>query len=104
MLLAEVEPRPSTHRDSTEFSNREISPMPLERRVRFCGTAGAEVFSEEPRKNLITVSATEYKNESPSSLAASMKPQPCPVPSEYQSSPGRKRRLRLRFGGSKHCP
>src|SRR6266576_3429113 len=59
MLLAEVEPKSRTHKDSSEFSRREISAIPLERRVRFCGTAGAEAWSEEPRKNLITLSATD---------------------------------------------
>ena len=40
------------------MSSREISAMPLDRRLRFCGTAGAEGWTEEPRKNLITLSAT----------------------------------------------
>jgi hypothetical protein len=62
-LLAEVEPRSRTHNDSSEFNSREISPMPLERRLRFCGTAGAEAGSEEPRKNLITLSATVAIND-----------------------------------------
>src|SRR5271169_4778799 len=63
MLLGDVEPRSSTHNASSEpeleFSNREISPMPLERRVNFCGTAGPAVWFEELLKNLITLSATD---------------------------------------------
>jgi hypothetical protein len=42
-----------------EFSSREISAMPLDRRVRFCGTAAAAVGFEELRKNFITFSETD---------------------------------------------
>jgi hypothetical protein len=59
MLLAEVEPMSSTHNPSSEFSRREISPMPLDRRVNFCGTAGPAVWFEELRKNFITLSETD---------------------------------------------
>src|SRR5215470_17661787 len=59
MLFAEVEPRSSTHRPSSVFSRREISPMPLERRIRFCGAEGAAGCSEEPRNSFITFSATD---------------------------------------------
>jgi len=49
----------STHNPSSEFSRREISPMPLDRRVNFCGTAGPAVRFEELRKNFITLSETD---------------------------------------------
>src|SRR5260370_4453457 len=54
MLLAEVAPMSSTHSASSEFSSREISPMPLDRRVSFCWAAAPAVWFEEFRKNLIT--------------------------------------------------
>jgi hypothetical protein len=65
MLLGEVEPRSSTHRvfSELEFSNREISPMPLDRRVSFCGTAGPAVWFEELLKNLITLSETDVMSK-----------------------------------------
>src|SRR6202140_4195350 len=59
MLLAEVAPMSSTHSASCEFSSREISPMPLDRRVIFLGTAGPAVVFEELRKNFITLSETD---------------------------------------------
>src|SRR5271157_2217715 len=59
MLLAEVDPMSSTHNPSSEFSRREISPMPLDRRVSFCETAGVTVWFEELRKNLIRLSETD---------------------------------------------
>src|SRR5216684_1836252 len=59
MLLAEVAPMSSTHSASCEFSSREISPMPLDRRVIFLGTAGPAVCFEELRKNFITLSETD---------------------------------------------
>src|SRR5208337_2354803 len=60
MLLAEVEPMSSTHSPSpeVEFSNREISAMPLDRRVSLCRTAGPAVCFEELQKNFITLSET----------------------------------------------
>src|SRR5258707_11400360 len=63
MLLAEVDPKSRTHKGSLEFRRREISAMPLERRLRFCGRAAAVACSEEPRKNLITLSATDAIND-----------------------------------------
>src|SRR6266566_2545465 len=62
MLLAEVAPMSSTHSASCEFSSREISPMPLDRRVIFRGTAGPAVVFEELRKNFITLSETDAIN------------------------------------------
>src|SRR6202521_4318500 len=59
MLLAEVAPMSSTHSASCEFNSREISPMPLDRRVIFRGTAGPEVVFEELRNNFITLSETD---------------------------------------------
>src|ERR1700681_4647497 len=59
MLLAEVAPISSTHSASCEFSSREISPMPLDRRGIFLGTAGPAVVFEELRKNFITLSETD---------------------------------------------
>jgi hypothetical protein len=59
MLFAEVEPRSSTHRPSCEFNSREISPIPLDRRVSFCGAAGPAAWFEELRKNFIKLSATD---------------------------------------------
>ena len=49
----------STHSPSCEFSSREISAMPLDRRVRLCGTAGRAVWFDELRKNFITLSETD---------------------------------------------
>src|SRR6267378_3353527 len=59
MLLAEVAPMSSTHSASSEFSSREISPIPLDRRVIFRGAAGPAVWFEELRKNFITLSETD---------------------------------------------
>src|SRR5277367_1603363 len=59
MLLAEVAPISSTHNVSCEFSNREISPRPLERRVNLFGAAESEAWLEELRKNFITLSETD---------------------------------------------
>jgi hypothetical protein len=59
ILLAEVAPISRTQSASCEFKSREISPMPLERRVSFCGTAGLAVWLEELRKNFITLSETD---------------------------------------------
>src|SRR5208337_1468683 len=59
MLLAEVAPMSSTHNPSSEFNRRETSPMPLDRRVSFCGTAGVAVWFEELRKNFIRLSETD---------------------------------------------
>src|SRR5512143_376037 len=81
MLLAEVEPMSRTHRPSCEFSNREISAMPLERRVSFCGAAGAAVGFEELRNNFIRLSATDaitYRNvERSTSLSTYAPLTPC---------------------------
>ena len=52
----------STHSVSCEFSSREISPIPLDRRVSFCGTAEPAVF-EELRKNFITLSETDAMDQ-----------------------------------------
>src|SRR3982074_1329501 len=62
MLLAEVEPKSSTHSASCELSSREISPMPLERRVTFRVTAGPAAWFEELLKNFITLSETDAIN------------------------------------------
>src|SRR5258705_11373022 len=95
MLLAEVEPRSSTHKGSSEFSSREISAIPLDRRLRFCGTAGAEGWTEEPRKNLITLSATDAIHDcARTNYVLRMKTQPFQLLSEYQLSRGTQR-LRL---------
>jgi hypothetical protein len=59
MLLAEVAPMSRMHNPSCEFSSREISAMPLERRVSFCGGAGADARFDELRKNFIKLSATD---------------------------------------------
>src|ERR1700733_6474482 len=58
MLLAEVAPMSSTHRPSCEFNSRDTSPMPLERRASFCGTAGLATWLEL-RKNFITLPETD---------------------------------------------
>jgi hypothetical protein len=58
MLLAEVEPRSSTHNTSSEFKSRETSAMPLDRRDSFCEAAGLDLCSEDPRKNFIPFSTT----------------------------------------------
>src|SRR5258708_7305370 len=94
MLLAEVEPRSSTRNGSSELSRREISAMPLERRLRFCGTAAAEAWSEEPRKNLITLSATDAINDCVSENSTTlMTMRPFRLPSEYRLYRGRRRLL-----------
>src|ERR1017187_218016 len=108
MLLAEVAPMSSTHSPSCEFSRREISPTPLERRVSFRGTAGFSAWFEEPRKNFITLSETDamFKDQSPlhrsHRQAASTKtraPRLSRPLSEYQSSPSGMRPLQWQCAG-----
>src|ERR1019366_7131464 len=97
MLLAEVEPMSSPHNPSSEFSRREISPMPLDRRVNHCGTAGPAVWFEELRKNFITLSENDAMSDdhgrvhpvarlSPPFLTWTRAPPPFPLLSEYRPS------------------
>src|SRR5208282_434137 len=76
MLLGELEPRSSTHSafSELEFSNREISPMPLDRRVSFCGTAGPAVWFEELLKNLIRLSETDAMSNGLCSTTGAQRP------------------------------
>src|SRR5260370_27009201 len=91
MLLAEVAPMSSTHSASSEFSSREISPMPLDRRVSFCGTAEPAVWFEEFRKNFITLSETDAIEDAPGRdqlavLTKTQAPPPSRPLSGYQPS------------------
>lgn len=53
----------STHNPSSTLTRREISPMPLDRRVNFCGAVVPVVRFEELRKNFITLSETDAMSE-----------------------------------------
>src|SRR3979411_415228 len=102
MLLAEVEPKSSTHSASCELSTREISPIPLDRRVIFCLTAGLAVWFEELLKNFITLSETDAINtrsqqrEARASVTKTRLPPPFLPLSEYRPSPSGRRPLRWR--------
>src|SRR5260370_31353906 len=93
MLLAEVAPMSSTHSASSEFSSREISPMPLDRRVSLSWAAAPPVWFEEFRKNFITLSEKDALYEcagarqQPPLLTHTRAPPPSPPPSEYQPCP-----------------